>query len=149
MGLGGGLGLGGLWGLGLGHSGLLRGVGAHLDRRARVCGAGDDRDVAEGGDLVHVTDVSLPRVARDAHPPRAGAKVASLDRLDHVLAARRRVDRPVRAVCALLDREGGREPPERQAAVLDGRDELGEVGAAERARLDHLAESAEVSTTRR
>jgi hypothetical protein len=121
------------------------GVIAHLDHGGRIRGSRNDRDVAKLVDLQDVADVAAPLILGDAHPPARGPQVPALDRLDDVLAAARRVHAPVQPVVTVLQLEGAGVPADRDAGVIDGRDEVVEVRAPERRRLDDLPPAAHVA----
>src|SRR4051794_175272 len=91
--------------------------------------------------------VAAPLVAAlgDTHPPRAAGEVAALDGLDDIATRRRRLHRPVQPVVALLDLERAGMPADRNADVVDGRDEVVEADAAQGGRLDDLFPAAEVA----
>ena len=105
----------------------------------------DDRHVAKLADLVDVANIADPVVASDAHPPARALKVAAGHRFDQVLSRLRRVDAPVQAVLPVLDLQRAGMSADRNASVIDGRDETVEARVAQRPRLDHFAEAAEVA----
>ena len=51
----------------------------------------------------------------------------------------------MKAIGAVLDLQGSRPAADRHAGVIDGRDEVIELGAIERSRLDDLAPAAEIA----
>jgi hypothetical protein len=92
-----------------------------------------------------VPDIAAPLVTRDGHAPGASFEVSTLDGLPDVGAALGKLDGPVRAVAAVLEVQRDRVAADRDADVIDGRDEIVELRAGEGAGFDDFTPAAEVA----